>query len=161
MLAHSVRVVEQFMKQRNLSGRELAAAVAGRVMGWSLCWLDRFYGAEGDWSQRPVSSKAECKFTPIAYWREPNGRAINEAAEWLPSESIEAAMQVEDRIAELGLHSEYLRALADVAVFADATWNAAEIYEAHLPWGLWPLVHATAEQRCHAALAATDAGKHE
>lgn len=70
------------------------------------------------------------------------------------SDEIAAAFKVEDRIAELGLHVKYLRALIDLAVLADAEWQTSEIYSAWLPNGLWPIVHASPEQRCRAALEA-------
>ncbi len=66
-------------------------------------------------------------------------------ATWSPSTNISDAMEVEDRIAELGLGNEYIGALRDVTG-ADAmsfTWQQD-----------WLIAHATPRQRCEAALAA-------
>jgi hypothetical protein len=60
---------------------------------------------------------------------------------------IAAAMEVEDRIAELDLRAEYAAAL-QIVVAHDAR------DEEYSP-GLFGLIHATPRQRCLAALAAT------
>jgi hypothetical protein len=63
------------------------------------------------------------------------------------STSIEAAMQVEDRIAELGLRTRYVLELAKIV-------DPRESREDKVALLWWALVHASAEQRCRAALAA-------
>jgi hypothetical protein len=68
----------------------------------------------------------------------------------MPTEEIEAAMQVEDRIAELGLQAQYVSALQ---LIGDKSTTARVITDTGR---LWRLVHATAEQRCRAALAAIE-----
>ena len=67
------------------------------------------------------------------------------------SESIEAAFQLEDRIAELGLQRQYYRALVNVV--------ATSISDRLFQW--FDLVHATAEQRCRAAIAAAQKGNND
>lgn len=62
------------------------------------------------------------------------------------SSSIEAAMQVEDQVAEMGLQSAYYRALLDIV--AKSVTNRLFHH--------FDLIHASAEQRCRAALAATE-----
>ena len=64
------------------------------------------------------------------------------------SQSIEAAMQVEDRISELGLRKEYLRELGPIVALR-AT-QEGEIL------GYWHFTHASAEDRCRAALKAIE-----
>jgi hypothetical protein len=71
------------------------------------------------------------------------------------SSNIEAAMQVEDRIVELGLQDEYGDALIkfmslDLRQKFDmgrGAFYGEEVFE---------LIHASAEQRCRAALAAME-----
>lgn len=106
-------------------GRELDSAVAERVMGW----------------QRQHNYN---------YWMTfPDGSFELHAliATWKPSTDLGTAMQVEDRIAELGLKHEYMRELT--AIVAEVATQEDRLIE-HFDW-----VHATAEQRCRAALATT------
>lgn len=68
------------------------------------------------------------------------------------SSDMEAAMQVEDRIAELGLQNDYIAHLW-IAVGATRR-NGVNFWTADNFKAFWLCVHATAEQRCRAALAA-------
>ena len=65
---------------------------------------------------------------------------------WPYSSNIEAARRVEDRIAELGLQSAYYRALLDIVAnsISDRLFHHFD------------LIHASAEQRSRAALAAME-----
>lgn len=66
------------------------------------------------------------------------------------STDINAAMRVEDRIAELGKRNDYVAHLWDqVGAVRDGVnfWTAQNLN------AFWLCVHATAEQRCRAALA--------
>lgn len=86
-----------------LSERELDAAVAEKVMGWRLTWLDRSYHSAGEgWSQRPVDSKSECRHDPIAYWTDAKDRSLNEVSEWEPSSDISDAVEVVEKMREQG-----------------------------------------------------------
>jgi hypothetical protein len=109
---------------KELSGEELDRAVAERVMGNTLpeVWSDPTVGpSHGD----------------------PGGYRIGVRPY---SSSIEAAMQVEDRIAELGLKTRYVLELAKIV---DSRGSRDD--KIMSLW--WALVHASAEQRCRAALA--------
>ena len=66
----------------------------------------------------------------------------------LYSSSIEEAMEVENQIAKLGLIREYVRALEHIG---DMSTPSRVITDTGIAWRL---AHATAEQRCRAALAA-------
>lgn len=114
-----------------LTGRELDAAVAERVMGWfDLKFLPQpnyFIG------YAPAMNKdAQCAVPVPPY-----------------SSSIADAMEVENKIAELGLQTRYVLELAKIV----DPRNSREDKVAAL-W--WALVHSTAEQRCRAALAARE-----
>ena len=69
----------------------------------------------------------------------------------LYSKSIEAAFQIEDRIAELGLQNDYT---AYLWIEVGATRNGTNFWTADNFKAFWLCVHATAEQRCRAAIAA-------
>jgi hypothetical protein len=119
-----------------LSEAELDRAVAERVMGW----------------QRQEG---------YSYWMSfPAGETFNLhvlVAAWHPSTSIEFAMQVEDRIAELGLQNDYVAHLWETV---GATRNGVNFWTADNFKAFWLCIHASAEQRCRAALAAIES-KHE
>jgi hypothetical protein len=113
-----------------VAGRELDALVAERVMGW------KHVGTS------PSGNKS--------YDDEENDERYlvgmsNMFRCWSPSNDIAAAYEMESRIAEMNLISQYTRALADLVA---PECSAGET--------CWRLVHATAEQRCRAALAATN-----
>lgn len=153
-----------------LSGRELDAEVAERVMGWQ--WMSRvnYSGATGPddlkktsaWLFPPDSEDTdtgkEGMFGETIYMR--NG-IVGPFVPCLPrqkettgfhgprySSDIAAAMQVEGRIAEMELQSRYAAALWIVA--------GDDAEKANQHYGNWDLIHATAEQRCRAALAAVN-----
>jgi len=65
-----------------------------------------------------------------------------------PSESLEAAKQVEDRIEQLGLELKYATALLE------ATGTQ---YQNSLPVMVWAVIRATPEERCLAALSVMEA----
>lgn len=122
-----------------LSGRELSEAVATKVFGEAkpplseICAFDVTHAepsARGNWQHIHVYDHGDvCEWEVFPY-----------------AEDIEAAMQVEDRIAELGYQSEYYRALVDV-VFTSIKDRLAQQFD---------IVHASAEQRCLAALSCID-----
>jgi Phage ABA sandwich domain len=125
---------------KELSGRTLDIAVAERVMKWprrdrddDQDYAETYFSAYNDGGQI------------VVYWE----GSQRKAERWSPAQNIEAAMQVEDRILELGLSRKYAFILAQSCV----GWRAAlspEIMSALY----WELAHASAEQRCRAALAA-------
>ena len=66
------------------------------------------------------------------------------------STDISAAMQAEDRVAEMGLQNDYIAALWDViGLERDSHFWTENNFNA-----LWRCIHATARQRCEAALTA-------
>lgn len=112
------------------TGRDLDAEVAERVMGWA---------RQPDYNYWMTFLAGSFQLRALI-------------ATWKPSESVDTAMQVEDRIAELGKQGDYIAALWDV-MGADRGvnfWTASNIE------AFWLCVHATAEQRCRAALSAVD-----
>ena len=115
-----------------LSGRELDAAIDRQVFGIAIAW-------EGGknrsaYPQPPIPVSGSCP----RY-----------------SESIGAAMQVENRIAELGKQGDYIAALWDV-IGADRSVN---FWTASNTRAFWLCVHATPEQRCRAALRCLNGSK--
>lgn len=115
---------------KELSGPDLDRAIAERVFGW-----ERVEG--------------QTALAPFAY-RRPDGHIVHPYSAPSYSSSIRAAMEVEDRIAGLGKQGDYIAALWDV-MGADRGvnfWTASNIE------AFWLCIHATAEQRCRAALAA-------
>lgn len=121
------------MADKELSGRSLDAAVAEKVMQRKVSWSAAIYG---DWMDRS------------------SGRDDVHVARY--SSSVEAAMQVEDRIAERGLQNDYIAHLWSVV---GATRNGINFWTADNFKAFWLCVHATAEQRCRAALAAIESSK--
>ena len=108
-----------------MEGKELAIAVAERVMGWKkVSWLGEYDWRDGD-GEQPYSFSA-----------------------WKPSTDIAAAWLVEERIAELELIEEYCMALE--SLLFDANWEEESINV------VWLTIHATPEDRCRAALMATE-----
>jgi hypothetical protein len=107
--------------------RELDAQVAEQVMGWRN--TSNAYVINGLGGDDPA---------------QPN-RGIQRVPRY--SASIEAAMQVENRIAELGLQTRYVLELAKIV---DPRSNRNDAVMSL--W--WALVHATSEQRCRSAYAA-------
>jgi hypothetical protein len=142
-----------------LNGRELDAAVAERVMGWwnrSGIWCEPPVGSIGSgtgWISYPVTGAAyQYAFSGREYGEhtaQTTYRAEAERRVFSPSESIEAAMQVEDRFADLGMQAAYVSMLGRF-VHQDASAKGELLSQ-------WHLVHASAEQRCRAALAAVGA----
>ncbi len=65
------------------------------------------------------------------------------------SRDIAAAMQVEERIKELGLIDEYCMHLNDIASMH--VW-----YAEHPQPLMWEIIHATPEDRCRAAVMAAE-----
>lgn len=120
-----------------LTGRELDTAVAEQVMGWkrvvSRSAIKRLshYG-DGDW------------------WHAPNGEGF---AENVPPYSTDhaAAFAVEEEIKRRGWCNEYIVALMELfgideqKPVYDGVWTPT--YDE-----LWMFIHATAEQKCRAAL---------
>jgi hypothetical protein len=97
--------------------------------------------------------------------------AIQDAFGFQPNEygalyfhgSLELASDVEKKVAELGLQEKYIDALLEMTGAENASVypSAMEVEGACPPrWDayqvLWALVHATAEQRCNAALKAIE-----
>jgi hypothetical protein len=105
--------------------RELDAQVAERVMEWTGFTHNGRIGYPPDADPNHVLPSVVPKY----------------------SESIEAAMQVENRIAELGLQTRYVLELAKIV---DPRSNRNDAVMSL--W--WALVHATSEQRCRSAYAA-------
>jgi len=97
---------------------------------------------------RPCDTKTgEDYFSPKEYHYIPSGKPPRTHmidARVVPyfASDISAAMEVEDRIAELGLTGRYVDAIVDVVGGVQST--------------LWPIVHATAKQRSLAALKAIE-----
>jgi hypothetical protein len=117
------------MSTTQLSGRELDAAIAERVMDEPQCVWWRLNGA-GRWSKACDHKKCY--------------PAVSKGAEPL----IYIADMNANRIAELGLRNVYLRKLGNL-VHKTASKAGEELDH-------WHYVHATAEQRCRAALAAIE-----
>lgn len=129
-----------------LSGRELDAVIHRDVMcqvwdesrcracGWALAQSTADGCVAESCSQRPYPAKMADE--PPRY-----------------SESIEAAMRVEDRIAWLGLIGAYVSALK---LIGDRSTSARVITD---EGRMWRMAHATPEQRCLAALSALEEKK--
>lgn len=138
------------MSDNQLSGRELSEAVAVRVF---------------EEPQPPALASEACPLmldrvepSPKGAWLHVHRFDHGDACEWEPrpfSESIEAAMQVEDRIAELGLQGNYVAALWEVlgGQIGVNFWNKSNFET------MWLCTHASAEQRCLAALKAVQEKK--
>lgn len=120
--------------------RKLDAEVAERLMGWT-----RYSEVVHRTDNRTIEGVLYC---PPDYPEVSRG-GLNCVPYY--SSDIAAAMKVEDRIAELNLKKEYVTALAIIA--AKAATEAGEIF------GYWHIAHATAEQRCRAALSLVEAPK--
>lgn len=124
------------MPDEQLSGRELNAVIAERVMA-----VPEPPRSEAPHEHYSITThKSGCWI-----WHYGN----NQEGQWEPmpfSESIEAAMKVEDRIAELGLCRAYIESL--YSVIAESQ-NLRVISD-------WDIVHASAEERCRAAWAAIE-----
>ena len=105
-----------------MNNRELDAKVATDVMGWT---AERKPGLPHLWL--------------------PPGHFIYG---WRPSTDIAAAMQVEERIEEMGLIEEYCMHLNEIA---NAHWDGIKRQPQR-----WQLIHATPEDRCLAALKAVE-----
>lgn len=134
------------MLDEQLSGRELSEAVALRVMGEVPCekWRSINFGRGGG----AAMMNEGC---------EHNGKCF--PAETGPSpyaEKTEAAFQVQDRIAELGLQNDYIAHLWEAV---GATRNGINFWTADNFKAFWLCVHATPEQRCRAALACLNGSK--
>lgn len=74
------------------------------------------------------------------------------AEDFRPSIDIAAAIEVEDRIAELGKQNDYIAHLWDEV---GAARDGSNFWTAQNFNAFWLCVHATPEQRCRAALKAT------
>lgn len=111
-------------KKEELSDRELDALVAVEVMGWQR------QDGYNYWMTFPAGGTFELHGL---------------IATWSPSTDISAAMEVEDRIVDLGLQSAY----------ADELTNIVSLEKGKTQLGAmrFDLIHATARQRCEAALA--------
>lgn len=116
--------------QSGLVGKELDAAIAERVMGFDevehIGDLLYYHNAEMDRLSETGGR-----------WRSPVPMYHSDIA---------AAMEVESKIAERGLHREYAKALAKSCPLWSKGSDMLQLY--------WELAHATPEQRCRAALAA-------
>jgi len=134
------------MADKELSGIELSALVAERVFGEPMPAIPE-----------------ECPFdinhaepSPKGHWQHVHTYENGDVCEWEPfpyGEDIEAAMTVENRIAELGLQNDYIAHLWSVV---GATRNGINFWTADNFKAFWLCIHATAEQRCRAALAAIE-----
>ncbi len=82
-------------------------------------------------------------------WVDEMGVVMMTDVKWQPSTDIAAAMQVEERIKELGLIGKYCKHLNDIA---NAYWDAGKRQGRS-----WQLIHATSEDRCRAAVLAKEA----
>lgn len=107
------------------SEQSLNMDIAEKVLGWKRG--QRFGNGNGQWI-------VDGKEGP--YW----------SATPRFSSDMNAAMRMEDRIAELGLQAEYTLRLVDVV----GGWREGS----DLSRLFWNLTHATPRQRCEAALAA-------
>jgi hypothetical protein len=126
------------MGQEQKSGRELDAEVAERVFGMVWCRLNR----------RDKSAILRlAKDAPNYYPAQDSDERLIESADNYSSDLNKAA-RVEDRIRELGRAEAYV-------------WQLIKAHEGTMRFPntvehLYPLVFATAEQRCRAALAAIE-----
>lgn len=131
------------MAEEQLSGRDLDPAVAERVMGCKLrvnalpSGVATYYYCECGHGEHGDHDNEELRVDTDPW----------EIARY--SESIEAAMQVEDRIAEMGLKKIYFTCLLQEVCDSLANYSAS----------MFDVVHATAKQRCRAALKAVEQGK--
>jgi hypothetical protein len=123
--------------------RELDVLVAEQVMGWPVFTQPDNPEGNDEWY---ASLPFPCLILHSSggYWLQ---RGWLDMVDFRPSESIEAAMQVENRIAELGLQTRYVLELAKIV---DPRSNRNDAVMSL--W--WALVHATSEQRCRSAYAA-------
>lgn len=89
------------------------------------------------------------------YYIKGNGLVFNDSIhldDWQPHERIEQAFMVEDKMPEF-LRYRYIKELINIVTDGDKLNLYAE-------WIVkWKLTHATAEQRCRAALEALKEGK--
>lgn len=124
-----------------LSGRELNAEIRRVVFRRE---VDKTRCGICGWPLYPATEQGctaeSCSERPLPRVR------FDEPAPY--SESIEAAMQVEARIRELGRAEEYIWQLIKANEGSKRFPNTVE--------QLYPLVFATAEQRCRAALFAIE-----
>ena len=118
-----------------LSGRELDAAVAGRVMELKEV---QFVGERLQYHVPEHGVAYGGRWTAVVPYY---------------SESIEAAMKVEDQVGEMGKRNDYIAHLWDEV---GAERNDAKFWTAQNFNAFWLCVHATPEQRCRAALKAVD-----
>jgi hypothetical protein len=121
--------------------RELDAEVAEKVMGftWRLASLSGTHAAlcpPNEYQDRALAT--------------PDSQKTQDALNMVPRYSIwmAAAMKVEDRIAELGLQNDYIVALWANRDRSVNFWTRTNMES------FWAAIHATAEQRCLAALEA-------
>ena len=123
-----------------LSGRSLDAAVSERVMELTACekWRSVNFGRGGGAAMINEGCAHDGKCFPA------------ETGPAHYSESAKAAFQVEDRIAELDLQTDYI---AYLWIEVGATRNGSNFWTVDNFKAFWLCVHATAEQRCRAALA--------
>lgn len=127
-----------------LSGRELDAAVAERVMGW------RWWATKLRYSEDVRKALHHPEFKNDEWWLADSSEEMfgdGPANPFMPhySENIAAAMEVENRILDLKLEVPY----------AEALWlevNQQDAANNRYAW--WRIMHASAEQRCRAALQA-------
>lgn len=129
-----------------MTDEQINKRVAVEVMGWwshSGIWCEGSPGDTGtgtEWISFPVTGTA---FQYVS--GKPENRVFS------PVTDIRAAMQVEDRIAELGLKGEYIAILSSSLV--------KKVDDGHSMFDLFELVHATARQRSEAALKAVETNK--
>lgn len=81
---------------------KIDAIVAERVMGFVVQWFDRHYSGDGDWSQQPAESKAECKHYPVAYWKNQAGQSVHEVSDFSPSTDMNHAMEIVEKYRAAG-----------------------------------------------------------
>lgn len=110
--------------------RRLDASIAEKIMGRKVAWSAAIHG---DWMDRS------------------GGRSDVRVLRY--STEIKAAMEVEDRIAELGKQNDYIAHLWDEV---GAARDGANFWTAQNFNAFWLCVHATPEQRCRAALKAIE-----
>ena len=136
---------------KELTGRELELEVAKRVFGFRWFHCESEHGPERNQilSEDQVETWRSLDWQCVEIEGPKEDQFNDDTAAPKFIRSIEAAMRVQDRIAELGLQTRYVLELGKIV---DPRESRDE--KVALLW--WALVHASAEQRCRAALAAIE-----
>lgn len=124
-----------------MTDRDKVVKLATEVMGWYI--LDPEFNPTGDIPKgATLCSWSGCN---LSYWAAPE-RARRP---WNPLESIANAYEMESKI-PVALRDEYCRALWNSFAGIKTPWRSK--FE-----GYWYFTHATARQRCDAAISALEA----